>query len=144
MIYFDSAYLAKLYLNEPDSAPVRALAGEKEIVSCSSHGQVELAYVFHRKWREGALSRAGLVIRMDQVKADANQGVLSWLPITEELWEAASRSVLALEKKTLLRAADALHLVCAKENGFAQIYSNDRHLLAAAGHFGLRGKNVIP
>jgi hypothetical protein len=37
---------------------------------------------------------------------------------------------------------DAIHLVTALEASFPEIWSNDRHLLGAAEHFGLRGRSV--
>ncbi len=142
-MYFDSAYLAKIYLNEPDSPPVRKLAEQADIIACSSHGQIETACVFHRKWREGALDRSGLLVRMRQLERDTACGLLCWLPLTDVLLETTRRLVLDMDKKTFLRAADALHLACARENGFKAIYSNDTRLMDAAKHFGLRGKNVI-
>lgn len=48
----------------------------------------------------------------------------------------------ALPATAYLRAADAVHLVSALEAGFTEIWSNDRHLLAAAAYFGLQGRSV--
>ncbi len=44
---------------------------------------------------------------------------------------------------TFLRAADALRLACAADHGHHEVYSHDRHFLAAAPHFGLRGIDIL-
>ena len=55
MIYFDSTYLGRLYLQEPGSAEVRSLAAARGTVTCSELGQVEVASILHRKLREGTI-----------------------------------------------------------------------------------------
>ncbi len=37
----------------------------------------------------------------------------------------------------------ALHLACAEEHGFQELYTNDSHMLKAARHFHLTGVNVL-
>ncbi len=142
-MYFDTAYIAKLYLKETDSGGVRALAEDAGEIVCSSHGRVELAYIFHRKLRERAIDLDDFNARWKQVEADSATGILRWVPWDDSLFDLAARSALELPAELFLRAADALHLVCARDHGFRSIYSNDRHLLAAAKHFRLRGINVI-
>jgi predicted nucleic acid-binding protein len=41
-----------------------------------------------------------------------------------------------------LRAGDAIHLASALDVGEPEIWTNDRHLLKAATHFGLAGRSV--
>ena len=55
-LYLDSAYVAKFYVNEPDSSAVRQLVWEIERRSSSTWCLAEVACVFHRHVREGALS----------------------------------------------------------------------------------------
>jgi predicted nucleic acid-binding protein len=142
MIYVDSAYVAKFYLDEPDSTRVRALAeGAGEVASCR-HGQVEVLIAFHRKLRERAFSPKVFAAVCDQFEADCKAAVWTWLPISAKLIESLSERVRQLDRSVFLRSADALHLASAAEQGFKEIYSNDRHLLAAATHFGLRGLSV--
>ncbi len=141
--YFDSAYIAKLYLLEHGSGPVRELAADLKAIGCCAHGRVEVAYVFHRKLREGAIDHAGLQARMDQMRMDTAGGFLRWLPMDGAFYEAAADSVRELASDVWLRAADALHLMCARDNGFETVFSNDRHLLAACPYFELKGRDVI-
>jgi predicted nucleic acid-binding protein len=142
MVYFDSAYIAKFYLSEPESERVRALAEREGKVCCSVIGRVETAQVFHRKLREGQANRPALAALFDQFEADDQSSLWTWLPLTDDLVAAAVQRFRGLSAKVALRSADAIHLVSASEHGFDAIYSNDVRILTAAPQFGLRGNSV--
>lgn len=142
MIYFDAAYIAKFYLDEPDSDRVRSLAEANGEVACCLHGRIEVSITFHRKFRERAFSPKVFSVVAEQFDADCESAVWSWLPISAKLIQSVSERVRQLDRNVFLRSADALHLASAAEQGFHEIYSNDRHLLAAATHFELRGLSV--
>jgi predicted nucleic acid-binding protein len=144
VIYFDSTYVAKVYLFERGSVEVRAVTTNESELACCAIGQIELASVLHRKLREGGLDAGRYHAVCQQFEQDLRRNVWIWLPVTPLLIEQARLAYHALSSAVFLRANDALHLVCAKENGLKEIYSNDRHLLAAAPHFGLKAINVIP
>jgi predicted nucleic acid-binding protein len=144
MIYFDSSYVAKCYLNETGSPSVRQLAQSQNALCCCEYGRIEVFSTFHRNWRERTLSKRHLDTVLAQFEADDTAGVWTWLPVTAELCRKTASLVKGLPASTFIRSGDALHLTSAAENGFSAIYSNDRHLLAAASFFGLRPMNVIP
>jgi len=144
VIYFDSTYVAKVYLFEHGSGEVRALTAAQPEVACSEIGKIELASVLHRKFREGALDAPRYLSLCQQFEQDLQSGVWQWLPVAPLLLEQVRLAFRALPVTLFLRASDALHLVTARENGFTEVYSNDRHLIDAAAHFGLKAINVIP
>lgn len=88
MIYFDSCYLAKLYLMEPDSPAVRARAESSGEVVCCLIGWGELVATFHRHLRDGRLTAAQFRLLAAQVAADVQDGLWTPLPMTSELAEA--------------------------------------------------------
>ena len=97
----------------------------------------------HRKWRDKLIGKAVFMGAEAQFESDINTGCWEFFNITPALLDAVQTAYRHLPSTTFLRASDALHLTCAKEHGFRQIYSNDKHLLAAAKQFGLKGKNLI-
>ncbi len=142
MSYFDSAYVAKFYLDEPESVAVRRLAESLGHVRCAVIGRTEVAAVFHRKFREGAFDARAFREVMAQFDDDCDQGLWTWLPVTATLAARAATAFTRLPRSVFLRAADALHLICAQEHGLPEIYTNDRHMSAAARHFRLKPLTV--
>lgn len=142
MIYFDTSYLVRLYIRDNGFAEVRKLAASDEIV-VSIHARVETSAALHRAFRERRLGLEEFQHLLRQFQADYSTGGILWLPLTDTVFDRAECTFVAAPANIYLRAADALHLACAAHHGLPEIYSNDRHLLAAASLFGLRGVNLI-
>jgi predicted nucleic acid-binding protein len=140
--YFDSAYIAKFYVDEPESDAIRHLAETLVRVHCCALGRIEVAAVFHRKWREGTFSEREFREVSAQFTDDCAAGLWTWLAITDRLVANAAQSLLTLSKRITIRSADALHLVCARDNGLLRIYTNDRHMLRAAPDFGVEAMGI--
>ncbi len=142
MIYLDSAYIAKCYLREPGSDAVldlvEASAGRTSLLLALT----EVQSTFHRQLREGRLNQAAYLKVSRRFEDDQAADLWYWLPVTESLVRESVARLQTLPPTTFLRSADCLHLCAAVEAGFKEIHSNDRHLLAAASHFGLRGIDV--
>jgi predicted nucleic acid-binding protein len=142
LIYFDTSYLVRLYYADTGAEAVRALAATDH-VACATHGQAEMMAAFHRKLREGAIRPAAYAALLGQVRKHHAAGAFQWLAAGEETFSRIAEVYAKLPAAVYLRAADAIHLATAAEWGFRVVYSNDVHLLAAAGHFGIEGRNVI-
>jgi len=140
--YFDSSYIAKFYLDEPESEAVRRLAESLGQVRCAVIGQIEVAAVFHRKLREGAFDAGTFREVMAQFNDDCGQGLWTWLPLTSALAAKTVAAFVRLPRRVFLRSADAVHLICAQEHGLPEIYTNDRHMSAAARQFRLKPLTV--
>ena len=143
MIYFDAPSIAKCYLNEPGADRVRDVAyGADGLASCEL-ARLEFASILKRHVREHHLTRREMAAILKDFAEDETNGVWRWFAVTSELLEKTRNAVLDLPIAVFVRSGDALHLACAEEQGFQQIYTNDRHMLQAAKHFHLTGVNVL-
>ncbi|HEX3556095.1 MAG TPA: type II toxin-antitoxin system VapC family toxin [Thermoanaerobaculia bacterium] len=138
MLYFDAAFIAKFYLQEPESDAVRAFTEDSPGIASMVIGRLETELVFSRKLREGALTPLGHEALIAQFQVDCEDGLWNWLPVTDELVAAAQATTRGLPAGVFVRSLDALHLTCARWHGHERIYSNDKHLVSAAPHFGLQ------
>ncbi len=139
MRYFDTAYILKLYLCEDGSDDVMRSANESGGLASSGLAISELHAALHRTLREKRLDRSEFDAVLERFHADVELGMWHWLPVSMAIHQRVATTYRGLSAAVFLRAADAIHLATAAEHGFRQIYSNDRHLLAAAPHFRLRG-----
>ena len=143
MIYFDTSYIIKCYLNEEGSTQVRALAELSEGIGCSLHGRVEFWAAVKRNVREGEISVNEATETFERFKEDEKAGVWTWFTVKTTSVHLTCEKIEEAADTVFLRAADALHLGCALEQGFGEVFTHDKHMLAAAPSFGITARDVI-
>jgi predicted nucleic acid-binding protein len=142
-VYFDAALVAKFYVNEPGRDAVRVLARQMGRVVTSGVAVAEVSAAFHRKLREGAVDHDVFDALMGQFEQDLESGLWCLAGPSEDLFRQVHGFFAALDEAAFVRSLDALHLVTARSEGFARIYSNDRHLLGACVHASLEGIDPV-
>jgi predicted nucleic acid-binding protein len=92
--------------------------------------------------RENKLSQRRFRELLDAFLRHVGQDVWTFLPVTYRTLQKAAALVRAAPAAFYLRAGDAIHLAAAMRAEEHEIWTNDRHLLRAAEHFGLSGRSV--
>jgi predicted nucleic acid-binding protein len=142
MIYLDSSYIFKCYINEPGTPRVLSLVQNSSGCSSSLHARTEFWSGLHRRVCETVTSIEDARKIWRQFEEDERTGVWHWLPLNDIVIRRACDVFEKLPPEVFLPSGDALHLACAAENRFTELYSGDRTLLSAATHFGLNGISV--
>jgi len=141
-MYLDSAYIAKYYVNESDSAGVRRLIGQADSLESSTWALAEVHCVFHRHMREGSITPAQCRRLAETFIAHVRSGIWCFTAVSESLLMRTAARMSLAPAEVFLRTGDAVHLTTACEIGATEVWTNDRHMLAAAPFFGLVGRSI--
>jgi hypothetical protein len=68
MLYFDAAFIAKFYLQEPESDAIRSFVEDVPGIASLIIGRLETELVFSRKLREGVLTPSSHGVLIDPAK----------------------------------------------------------------------------
>jgi hypothetical protein len=140
-VYFDSSYIAKFYFNEPESTRVRELVRTADTIHSSLWALAEFHAVIHRRLREGASSPGDARDLSSRFSEHVREGLWKLIPVNEALLRTTSALMVSAPPDLFIRTADAVHLATAQQIGESEVWTNDRHMLAAAPYFGLRGRS---
>ncbi len=141
--YFDTAFVVKCYVWETGSEEVRDFAATVLELVTSELARTEFAAAIHRQRRESALTKPQATAILAQFDADCADRIWTFVPVSSTTIDRVVSIFSTLPPTTHLRAADAIHCATAAELGLKHIYSNDKHLLAAAHHFALKAVNLV-
>jgi hypothetical protein len=141
-VYLDTCYIAKFYFNEPESARVRKLVRSADIIHSSLWALAEFHAVIHRRVREASSTPADARELSARFLEHVHEGLWRLIPVNEALLRRTGALIVSAPADLFVRTADAVHLATAHEAGERHVWTNDRHMLAAASYFGLTGRSV--
>ncbi len=141
-MYLDSAYVAKYYVNERDATAVRKLIRRASHICSSYLAVVEVTCVFHRHVREGSLTPKQGHELTDLFRSHVEADIWNLISASDALLRRTATLIRGVSPNLPLRAGDAIHLATALDAGETEIWTNDRHLLAAAASVSLVGRSV--
>jgi predicted nucleic acid-binding protein len=144
MIYLDTSYIVKAYVNEPGSDEVlKELANKTGLVS-SILGRIEFTSALMRQRRAKELSKSESEQAQFSLESDTQNNIWTWTPISREITQQATKLLIHPKTYGILRTLDAIHLASAMSIDAKLIYTHDKRMLEAAQHFGLKARDVIP
>src|SRR5579859_5316909 len=111
--YFDSAYVAKCYLQDPESNKVRELVKRVQQVYSSALCIAEVACALHRSVREKTITRDEASQLRDAFLLDVSDGAMKMIPVTEIILRTVETTIARMPDTVFLRASDAVHLASA-------------------------------
>ena len=142
-MYFDTSYIAKFYFNEPESAGIRELVRKSDVIHSSLWAYAEFHAVLHRHVREGALSSVNARYLASSFSRHIDDGLWKLIPVNEGVLRRTSVMILSAPGDLVHpNVGDAVHLTTAQDAGEREVWTNDRHMLAAAAHCGLSGRST--
>jgi predicted nucleic acid-binding protein len=131
-------------MDDAESDGVRAGVATAGAIRTSSLAFTEFHGALHRRMREHSMPREVARSLSVEFHEHVESGLWKLLPVNDSLLRRTAVAILSIPSSLFLRSADAVHLVTAREAGESEIWTSDRHMLAAAPHFGLVGRSVQP
>lgn len=144
MIYLDTSYIVKAYVNEPHSDLVLSeLAGQSGLTS-STLARVEFVSALMRQRRNGDITKAAADKAIGALEKDTIRGIWKWIDISGTILSTANSLLTDKIVYGKLRSMDVIHLATARCADTQKIYTHDHRMFEAAKHFGLNPVDIIP
>ncbi|BBO20589.1 MAG: hypothetical protein AMXMBFR31_14100 [Candidatus Desulfobacillus denitrificans] len=142
MIYLDTSFIAPLFRAEALSTAVEACLARQAVgtLAVSHWTRLEFSGVMARDVRMGVIEPRDALLALDAFDAFAEDSLHVFSPAAADYRLA---DLFVRNFATHLRAADALHLAIARNQGIDEIFTLDEGLLGAARRLKIKaGKKI--